>query len=148
MVVRTICKGREATGLRLRAEDAARYFSPQITAIQLRLGDVQIECELPADFRTGRPEIFDDRLSGWLEFKIFRTRPCRVPVSFDLTPLGANVYTMDPPSGCDRMSCTQFAAYAAEQNPRTDPARPPSLPADGKGSAACPAPGPAELGTG
>jgi len=59
MVVRTISKGRETTGLRLLAEDAARHFSPQVTAIQLRLGDVQIECELPADFRTGRPEIFE-----------------------------------------------------------------------------------------
>jgi len=114
MVVRTISKGRETTGLRLLADDAVRHFPQQITAIQLRLGDVQIECKLPPEFWRGQPEICDNRLSDWLEFKIFRTRPCRVPVCFELVPLGANCYTMDPPTGCDRSGCARYMAYAAE----------------------------------
>ena len=57
MVVKTQCKGREVTGLHVGAANARRYFPRNVSAIELQLDHLRIECGLPPEFWSSQPEI-------------------------------------------------------------------------------------------
>lgn len=98
MVVKTQCKGHEVTGLRVGASNARRYFPKNISAIELQLDHLRIECGLPPDFWRGQPEIHDPRLCVWLESKQFNHNNSRVPVLLDMIPSGENSFKIGPVS--------------------------------------------------
>jgi hypothetical protein len=105
MLVRAQSKGRGIYGLLLKAEDVRRHFPKNTPAIELKLGELRIDCELTPDFWRGRPEISDRRLCEWLEFKVFRGRPYRKPLALEMTNAGDNSFTLELPSGCDESEC-------------------------------------------
>lgn len=105
MVVRTQSNGRGVSGLLLRKEDVRRHIPKNTAAIELQLGELRIDCPLPPEFWRGRPEICDRRLGQWLEFKVIRTRSCRVPVALEMTPIGNNSFRLEIPPGCDGLDC-------------------------------------------
>jgi hypothetical protein len=101
MLVRAQSKGRGVCGLLLRAEDVRRHFPRNTPTIELKLGELRIDCELTPDFWRGRPEISDRRLCEWLEFKVFRGGPCQKALALEMTNAGDNCFTLELPSGCD-----------------------------------------------
>ena len=94
MVVRTQGNGHEDVGLRVGAANARRYFSRSLDAVELRLDDLQIQCQLPAGFWNGQPEIHDPRLCEWLKFKVLRERRDRNPIALNLVQSGTNTFTL------------------------------------------------------
>lgn len=96
MVVRTQCNGSTAIGLRVGAANVRRYFPRGIDAVELRMGDLRIECALPPDFWTGQPEIHDPRLCEWLKFKTAHQSKNRKPIAMAMVQAGANAYTLQP----------------------------------------------------
>jgi hypothetical protein len=71
MVVKTKCAGNKVMGLDVGAYNARRYFPRHLSAIELQLDHLRIECGLSPEFWNGRPEIHDRRLCSWLESKQF-----------------------------------------------------------------------------
>src|SRR5580658_2862892 len=71
MVVKTKCEGNKVTGLDVGAYNVRRYFPRHLSAIELQLDHLRIECGLSLDFWSGQPEIHDRRLCSWLESKQF-----------------------------------------------------------------------------
>lgn len=98
MVVKTQCKGHEVTGLRVGAYNARRYFPKNISAIELQLDHLRIECGLPPEFWHGRPEICDPRLCAWLEQKQFHGKQRHAPIPLDMIPSGENSFRLGPVS--------------------------------------------------
>lgn len=96
MVVRTKCKGHEVTGLLVGASNARRYFPRHISAIQLELDHLRIECGLPPDFWHGEAEIHDRRLCAWLAQKQFHGQAGRDPIPLDMVPSGKNCFRLGP----------------------------------------------------
>lgn len=96
MVVKTQCKGREVTGLLVGVHNARRYFPRHISAIELQLDHLRIECGLSPDFWRGRPEIHDPRLCAWLASKEFNGKSCRTPIPLDMVPSGENSFKIGP----------------------------------------------------
>ncbi|MGB6687748.1 MAG: hypothetical protein WBE76_07885 [Terracidiphilus sp.] len=128
MLVRAQSKGRGVCGLLLKAEDVRRHFPRSTTAIEFKLGELRIGCELAQDFWNGRPEISDHRLCEWLEFKVFRGRPCRNPLALEMRKAGDNCFTLELPTGCDESElswdmdrvagCAAFIPQVMESNYR------------------------------
>jgi hypothetical protein len=102
MVVRTQSNGRDSFGLRVGAANAKRYFPRTMSAVELRLGDLQIQCPLPASFWNGNPEIFDPRLCEWLKFKVLRERRDGNPIALQMVQSGANSFTVQSVSASRR----------------------------------------------
>lgn len=96
MVVKTHSKSRGMTGLDVGINNVERYFSPGTRAIELQLGHLEIQCELPPEFWQGRPEIYDPRLCAWLEAKHFCGVIGQGPVSLSLIPSGKNSFRLGP----------------------------------------------------
>jgi hypothetical protein len=96
MVVKTQCNGREIVGLYIGAANARRHFPRGFSAIDLRLGELQIQCTLPATFWQDVPEIRDPRLCEWLEFKVFHERDRRAPISLAMERCGMNSFMLRP----------------------------------------------------
>ena len=96
MVVRTQSKGRGTTGLYIGTRNARRYFRRQTNGIDLQLGHIQIHCALPPEFWHGQPEIFDTRLSSWLESKMFHERSRRAPIPILMIPAEKNSFKLHP----------------------------------------------------
>ena len=96
MVVKTHSKSRGKTGLDVGVSNVERYFSPGTRAIELQLGHLEIQCELPPDFWHGRPEIYDPRLCAWLEAKQWCGGIGQAPVSLSLIPSGKNSFRLAP----------------------------------------------------
>jgi len=96
MVVKTQSKGRGITGLHVGATNVRRYFSKEISVVELELDHLQIQCGLDPGFWQDEPEIFDPRLCAWLESKHFHTRPDRTPVPLVMTPSGKNSFKLQP----------------------------------------------------
>ena len=96
MVVKTQCRGREVTGLIVGAYNARRYFPKNISAIELQLDHLRIECGLTPEFWRGRPEIRDPRLCAWLASKEFNGKSCRTPIPLDMVPSGENSFKIGP----------------------------------------------------
>lgn len=95
MVVKTQCKGREVTGLLVGTNNARRYFPKDISAIELQLDHLRIQCQLPPNFWHGQAEIYDPRLCVWLESKQFR-QASHTSIPLDMTPLGDNSFKLGP----------------------------------------------------
>ena len=96
MVVKTQCKGREVTGLVVGASNARRYFPRNISAIELQLDHLRIECGLAPEFWRGQAEIRDPRLCAWLASKEFNGKSCRTPIPLDMVPSGENSFKIGP----------------------------------------------------
>lgn len=94
MVVRTQSNGHDIFGLRVGAANARRYFPRTIGAVELNLDDLRIQCELPASFWDGHPEIHDPRLCEWLKFKVLRERRNRNPIALYMVQSGTNSFTL------------------------------------------------------
>jgi len=80
MLVKAQYDGCRVSGLYVGVNNAKRYFSKRMAAIELQLDHLRIECGLTPHFWDGQPEIHDPRLCEWLESKNFHERPCRTPV--------------------------------------------------------------------
>ena len=94
MVVRTQSNGRDNFGLRVGTANARRYFPRGTSAVELRLDDLHIQCQLPAGFWNGHPEIFDPRLCEWLKFKVLRERRSNDPIPLQMVQSGTNSFTV------------------------------------------------------
>ena|ERR1035438_1868853 len=106
MVVKTQSNGREVTGLYIGAANAKRHFSQRSSAIDLRLGELQIQCSLPANFWGDVPEIHDPRLSEWLQFKVLHGQTRRAPVSLAMVPCGLNSFMLRAVSADEQVDDT------------------------------------------
>jgi hypothetical protein len=96
LVVRTHSNGRGTTGLYIGTRNARRYFKRQAHGVDLQLGHIQIHCALPPEFWQGRPEIFDSRLSSWLETKVYHDRAGRAPIPMLMIPAEKNSFKLQP----------------------------------------------------
>jgi hypothetical protein len=96
MLVKTQKDARDHLGLHIGTANARRYFRKRAQTIDLRLGDLEIQCTLSPDFWEGRPEIYDPRLSEWLEFKVGRSRPGRDPMLLTMVPSGSDTFVIVP----------------------------------------------------
>ena len=96
MVVRTQRKAREVTGLYIGARNVRRNFPRHISAIEIELEHLHIDCRLAPAFWLSQPEIRDPRLCEWLKFKLYRGRICRMSLPLALTPSGKNAFRLSP----------------------------------------------------
>src|SRR3974390_2393112 len=96
MIVKTSQDDRDHIGLHIGATNARRYFRKGTPTIDLRLGDLQIQCTLSPDFWRGRPEIYDPRLIEWLEYKVGRGRPGQDPMLLTMAPSGSDTFVVTP----------------------------------------------------
>ena len=96
MVVLTQSKGHGVTGLHVGIDNVRRYFPKRISAIELHLDHLQIQCGLSPNFWEGQPEIHDPRLCAWLESKQLHSKPNRAPVPLALVPAGKNSFRLQP----------------------------------------------------
>jgi hypothetical protein len=111
MVVRTYSDGTSVPGLRVGAYNARRYFPKTSGTVELRLGDLQIQCTLPQSFWADKPEIHDPRLGEWLKFKVLQDRRNPDPIALHMVQCGANIFTLQPPSSPARRN-TRLASAA------------------------------------
>jgi hypothetical protein len=102
MVVRTQSNGTNSFGLRVGTANAKRYFPRTMEAVELRLDDLHIECQLPASFWNGQPEIFDPRLCAWLKFKVLKERRNGNPIALKLEQSGTNSFTVQSIASAQR----------------------------------------------
>ena len=81
-------------------ENVQRFFPEGIYDIDLHLGHLQILCTLSPDFWRGKPEIFDERLSAWLESKHLHGKPNGTPTRLAMVPIGigTNIFRLRPVS--------------------------------------------------
>lgn len=88
------------TGLHVGVENVQRFFLESISDIDLHLGHLQIQCSLNPEFWRGQPEIFDKRLSAWLESKYLHDKPDRTPIRIAMVPIGigTNTFRLRPVS--------------------------------------------------
>jgi hypothetical protein len=94
MLVTSQCDGNRVTGLYIGADNVRRYFSKQVSRIELQLDHLCIECGLPALFWNGQPEIHDPRLCLWLESKQSQRKERRTPMPLAMTPFGEHSYSL------------------------------------------------------
>lgn len=123
MLVKTYRDGPHCTGLHIGEANVRRYFSKRAPSIELRLGDLRIQCTLDAAFWEGRPEIQDPRLSEWLEFKVGDRRPGRETIYFTLAPSGPGAFVLRSSS---KAHDEAFGADVTQaRKVRSEPAFPP-----------------------
>jgi hypothetical protein len=128
MVVTTQENGREVVGLRVGAANVRKYFPREIGAVELLLGDLRIECNLPPEFWNGQPEIRDPRLGAWLEFKVSRARSNGEPAVLAMEPAGANAFALRVVSSASsRVIAPQRAAATPKVETPVRVALPPTL---------------------
>lgn len=96
MVVRTKENGREVIGLRVGVANVRRYFSRNQHDVELRMGDLQIQCKLSPGFWGGEPEIHDPRLCEWLQYKVSLETSHRKPIALTMVQTGANSFSLHP----------------------------------------------------
>jgi hypothetical protein len=94
MLVKTSQNDRDHMGLHIGIANARRYFRAK--TIDLRLGDLEIQCTLSPDFWHGRPEIYDPRLSEWLEYKVGRSRRGQDPMLLTMDQSGSGTFVVTP----------------------------------------------------
>ncbi len=94
MLVKTQKDGRDYIGLHIGTANARRYFRKRTPTIDLRLDDLEIQCTLSPDFWAGRPEIYDPRLSEWLEFKVGRGPSGRDPMLLTMVPSSSDTFVV------------------------------------------------------
>jgi hypothetical protein len=91
MVVKTHSKGLGVTGLNVGTSNVERYFSRDVSSVELQLDHLQIQCDLSPDFWQDA-EIFDPRLCAWLESKHLNANTARGPIPLALIPAGKNSF--------------------------------------------------------
>ncbi len=96
MVVQTRSRNRSVTGLYVGIENVRRHFPRDISVILLVLGHLHIECRLAPEFWEDCPEIYDPRLSAWLESMHVHRQANRTPVSLAMIPAGGNSFRLQP----------------------------------------------------
>jgi len=96
MVVTSQCNGNRVTGLYVGVENVRRYFPKGVSAIELQLDHLRIECGLGPHFWNGQPEIRDPRLCLWLESKHFQRKERGIPMSLAMTPSGTHSFALGP----------------------------------------------------
>jgi hypothetical protein len=94
-MVRALCAGHEVSGLHVGVCNARRYFPKGVSAIELQLDHLRIECGLTPDFWHGRPEIRDPRLILWLKSKSFMAQLSGTSASIAMIPSGENSYKLE-----------------------------------------------------
>jgi hypothetical protein len=100
MLVEAFSRTPSKTGLHVGVENVQRFFPESISEIDLRLGHLQILCSLNPEFWRGQPEIFDERLSTWLESKRLKGKPNGTPIRLVMVPIGTetNIFRLRPVS--------------------------------------------------
>jgi|ERR1019366_1893229 hypothetical protein len=100
MLVETFSRTPGKIGLHVGVENVQRFFPESISEIDLRLGHLQILCRLNPEFWRDKPEIFDERLSDWLESKYLRDQQDRIPIRLAMVPIrtGTNIFRLRPVS--------------------------------------------------
>jgi len=98
MLVETFCMTPGKIGLHVGVENVQRFFPESISEIDLHLGHLQILCSLNPEFWRGKPEIFDERLSSWLESKYLHDKRDRNPIRLAMVPrgTGTNAFRLRP----------------------------------------------------
>ena len=96
MVVTTQLRGGEVTGLHIGARNVRRYFPKGVRVVELQLDHLQIQCGLSPKFWNGEPEIHDQRLCEWLDFKVARWAGDHKQVRLAMTPAGESVFRLRP----------------------------------------------------
>jgi len=96
MLVKTHRNGHDRTGLHIGRANANRFFRKDAPSIELKLGDLRIQCTLAPDFWEGRPQIHDPRLSEWLRFKVGRARSGPGAALLTLVPAGVDAFVLHP----------------------------------------------------
>ena len=96
MLVTTYRDGSAGIGLLIGEANARRYFHKRASSIELQLDGLQIQCALEPDFWQGRPQIYDSRLSLWLQFKAGRESDGRKPMVLALVPTGGDTFVLRP----------------------------------------------------
>jgi hypothetical protein len=81
-------------------ENDQRFFPESISEIDLHLGHLQIRCSLNPEFWRGQPEIFDERLSAWLESKYLHGKRDKTLIRLAMVPIGigTNIFRLRPVS--------------------------------------------------
>jgi hypothetical protein len=100
MLVETRSRTSGKTGLDVGVENVQRFFPEGISEIDLHLGHLQILCSLNPQFWRGQPEIFDERLSSWLESKFVHGNSNRIRIRLAMVPIGTgtNIFRLRPVS--------------------------------------------------
>src|ERR1035438_4356756 len=100
MLVETFSGTPGKTALHVGVENAQRFFPEKISEIDLHLGHLQIRCSLNPEFWQGKPEIFDERLSAWLESKYLHGKRDRTPIRLAMVQIGigTNIFRLRPVS--------------------------------------------------
>jgi hypothetical protein len=88
MLVETFSRTPGKTGLHVGVENVQRFFPESISEIDIHLGHLQIRCNLNPEFWRGKPEIFDERLSVWLESKYLHGKRDKTPIRLAMVPIG------------------------------------------------------------
>jgi len=94
MVVKAQYEGCRVSGLYVGVNNAKRYFSKKISAVEFQLDHLRIECWLTPRFWDGQPEIHDARLCEWLASKNLHELPCRTAVPLAMIPSGKNSFKL------------------------------------------------------
>jgi hypothetical protein len=98
MLVETFSRTPGKTGLHVGVENVQRFFPESIFEIDINLGHLQIRCSLNPEFWRGKPEIFDERLSAWLESKYLHGKRDKTPIRLAMVPIGTgtNIFRLRP----------------------------------------------------
>ncbi|HWT65422.1 MAG TPA: hypothetical protein VN151_04865 [Terracidiphilus sp.] len=94
MIVETLSKDGRFVGLNIGLDNAQKHFPRSHQSIELLIGHLHIHCELKPSFWIDRPEIYDARLSDWLESQC-RGRTRGLCVSLRMTPVGHDSFRVD-----------------------------------------------------
>jgi hypothetical protein len=94
MVVTTQENGRDVLGVRVGAANVRRYFPRSMGTVDLLLGDLRIQCNLPPAFWKGEPEICDPRLGAWLNHKVPGEQSRRKPIALAMEHAGVDAFTL------------------------------------------------------
>ena len=95
MVVEAQSKGPGISGLYVGVVNVRRHFPRSVSAIELRLDHLRIECRLKPDFWQDRPEIYDSRLCAWLETRLMNKDRHRATVRLAMIPEGKNSFRLE-----------------------------------------------------
>ncbi len=96
MVVTSQFCGHRVTGLYVGMNNVRRYFPKGVSAIELQLDHLRIECNLKPDFWDGQPAIHDPRLCLWLESKPCRRAESHSPMPLAMMPAGERTFILGP----------------------------------------------------
>ena len=83
-----------AVGLHVGALNVKLHFPREISQVELELDHLRIACDLEPSFWDDQPEIYDERLSSWLELKRFSGKLPRKDALVALIPSGDRCFKL------------------------------------------------------